>query len=265
MTMLYPSERLAIRPDATTYAGCPGPPPATGAVAGYAGLGVSVRGAGGYTVYASRFGRDRAVDVFDVYTSGATPAAAWVGCVRPPDAVSVNDLAPLPGGGFVSTNWSATVPGEVWEWLPARGWAVLPGTEGIDGPNGIQVSADGRTVYFAGWGARRMYKVTRGTAPPRLDSVPVDFHPDNINFAADGTLLVAGQSCRLADCQGRPDRFHVARIDPATLIVTPIVEQVSTPAFGAATTALQIGDGIWVGSFRSNRIAIFPVSPVRQP
>ena len=174
-----------------------------------------------------------------------------------PDSVAVNDVAPLPGGGFVSTNWSATAPGEVWDWQARQGWQVLPGTEHIPGPNGILVSADGRWVYFAGWQNRSVYRVSRSVSPPTLDRVTVDFHADNLNFAPDRSILAAGQACFQATCQGQNSAVRVARVNPETLAVVPLVDQPDTATFGGSTTAIQIGSDIWVGSFRGDRLAIF--------
>jgi hypothetical protein len=257
---LYPAPEARDRVDKVSYADCPGSPTAdTGARFGVAGTGVSRENSGVFTLYAARFGRQRAVDVFQVDVSGTAPVATWVGCVIPPGSVGVNDVAALPDGGFVSTNWSATAPGEVWEWQPKQGWKVLPGTENSPGPNGVVVSSDGRWVYFAGWQNRSVYRVSRGVAPPQLERAVVGFHADNLNFAPDGSILAAGQSCFQATCEGRQSAVRVSRVEPRTLQVTPLVDQPDTASFGGATTAIQIGATLWVGSFRSDRVAVFPL------
>jgi hypothetical protein len=51
------------------------------------------------------------------------------------------------------------------------------------------------------------------------------------------------------------------KIDPNTLKVKEIINQANTPQFGSGTVAVQIGKEIWVGSFRGDRIAIFPATP----
>jgi hypothetical protein len=86
----------------------------------------------------------------------------------------------------------------------------------------------------------------------------VDFHPDNLNFAPDGSILAAGQSCVQATCEGRASTVRVSRVDPQSLQVTPLIDHAETAAFGGATTAIQVGIDIWVGSFRADRVAIFP-------
>jgi hypothetical protein len=259
-TLLYPSPEVRGRADKATYADCPGPLVADeGARIGFAGTGVRRESDGTFTLYAVRFGRHQRIDVLQVDVSGRRPVASWRGCVIPPASLAANDVAALPDGGFVATNWNATAPGEVWEWQRDAGWRVLPGTETAPGPNGVLVSPDGAWVYFAGWQDRSVYRVSRGRSPQQLDRAAVGFHADNLNFAPDGTILAAGQGCFQSTCQGEASSVRVSRVHPQTLQVTPLVDAPESAAFGGSTTAVQIGAAIWVGSFRSDRIAIFPL------
>jgi hypothetical protein len=50
------------------------------------------------------------------------------------------------------------------------------------------------------------------------------------------------------------------KINPETMVVRDVIREPATPAFGAGTVAVEVGDQIWVGSFRGDRIAIFPAS-----
>ena len=43
------------------------------------------------------------------------------------------------------------------------------------------------------------------------------------------------------------------------LAVRDVLTQADSPAFGAGTAAVEVGDTLWVGSFRGSRIAIVPV------
>jgi hypothetical protein len=47
-------------------------------------------------------------------------------------------------------------------------------------------------------------------------------------------------------------------IDPETLEVEEIYRQADMPAFGGGTVALEVGDELWIGSFRGDRIAVVP-------
>jgi len=51
---------------------------------------------------------------------------------------------------------------------------------------------------------------------------------------------------------------NVAAIDPETLEFRRIFEHAAMDGFVAATTAMQIGDEMWLGSYRGDRIAYFP-------
>ncbi len=55
------------------------------------------------------------------------------------------------------------------------------------------------------------------------------------------------------------ERSNVAEIDPQTLEVRRIFEHPAMDGFVASTTATRIGNEIWLGSYRGDRIAYFPV------
>jgi hypothetical protein len=63
----------------------------------------------------------------------------------------------------------------------------------------------------------------------------------------------------LAAGQGQ-QTTNVVRVDPETLKVTELINQPNTESFAAGTVAIRIGNDLCVGSFRGDRIAIFPVS-----
>jgi hypothetical protein len=76
---------------------------------------------------------------------------------------------------------------------------------------------------------------------------------DNIRWAADGSILAAGQG-------GAPgaQASIVVKINPETLAVREIIRHPNSDAFGNGTVALEVGNEIWVGSFRGDRLAVFP-------
>ena len=51
---------------------------------------------------------------------------------------------------------------------------------------------------------------------------------------------------------------NIVKINPTTLKVQEIIRQPNTPEFGNGTVAVEVGKELWVGSFRGDRIAIFP-------
>jgi sugar lactone lactonase YvrE len=141
--------------------------------------------------------------------------------------------------------------GELWEWHTASGWQKVPGSEAA-GPNGLEISKDGKTLYVGGWGSQSVIRLSRGQTPVKRESVSVGFRVDNVRWAPNGTLLAAGQGAAPAQTS------NVARVDANTLKATELVNYANDQAFGFGTVAIQIGNELWVGSVRGDRIAIFP-------
>jgi sugar lactone lactonase YvrE len=182
--------------------------------------------------------------------------------------VGLNSVRGLPDGGFITTNFLARgvtqeatqkmmageKNGELWEWHTDSGWQKIPGSEAA-GANGVELSDDGKTIYAAAWGSQSFFRLSRGQTPPQRDEIPLGFRVDNIHWARDGTLWAAGQGER---------NWKAVKIDPKTLAVREVVTQEDTPGFAAGTVVLEVGKDLWVGSYRSNRIAIIP-APSRRP
>ncbi|MDO9487139.1 MAG: hypothetical protein Q7J32_02110, partial [Sphingomonadaceae bacterium] len=266
---LFPAPGAKIAFDRKRYAGCPGPPPAGDE---FTVAGLAVRAGPVATIYGVGLRKRRAIEVFEMDTRAATPAVTWVGCAPTPAGLGLNSVAPLPDGGFVTSKFlrwggdmaaeverarAGEINGELWSWAPGAGWAKVPGTESA-GANGVVTSADGRWLYLVGWGSRSFSKISVGRTPVERRDIQLGFRLDNIHWAADGSILGAGQ----AGTDAAPTT-KVVRIDPETLAVTDLVEAADTPAFGMGSAAVEVGDEIWVGSPRRDRIAIFaaPAAP----
>jgi sugar lactone lactonase YvrE len=228
-------------------------------------------------VYLVHHGFRESIELFEIDVKPASPAFTWIGCVVAPEGTNLNSVAPLPHGGFVATNpYNRDIPdarnragkgepaGEVREWEPGKGWTIVPGSESA-GPNGIEVSSDGAWLYINLWPARKMMRLSRGQTPVKKDVVDVPFHPDNMRWQSNGTLLSAGHDaptmarateCLRVTCNDAAAR--VARWDPKTLRVEEAVRYPSDDVFFGATAALQVGKEIWIGSVRGDRIARYP-------
>ena len=276
---VFPTARPRGRPDTQTYTSCPGPIDPSEKEA-FSAHGLNVRpGAGGvHTVYVVRHGLRESIEVFELDVSTNSPAFTWVGCVVAPGTANLNSVSPLPEGGFVATNFmrrgdpaaaQALVEGgntgEVWEWQPAAGWRVVPGSES-PGPNGIEASRDGKWLYVNLWPVRKVMRLSRGQTPVTKDVVDVGFHPDNIRWQEDGTLLAAGQGGptlqRVLECISSvcaDATSNVARIDAPTLRVQDIVRYPANAHFFSATSALQVWNEVWMGSINGDRIARYPI------
>src|SRR5262249_13892923 len=126
-----------------------------------------------------------------------------------------NGLAVLPGGGLAVTSFTRRSMGgfrgeqgkktrdrlaagedvsEIWEWQPGETeWHIIPGSQG-PGLNGVEASKDGKYLYASGSGTGEIIRYTRGQNPPERKVIAkVDFHPDNVRWQSDGTLITGGQ------------------------------------------------------------------------
>jgi len=268
-SLAYPGATPLERLDAKTYATCPGPPNAA-AKAKFLTHGLSIEAGNNsvHRLFVVVHGSRESVEVFEIDARPATPTFTWIGCAVAPDPVGLNSVRGLPDGGFVATNFLARgidaasrekmmagdKNGELWEWHTGTGWQKIPGSEAA-GANGLEISNDGRWFYVAAWGSQSFFRLSRGQTPPKRDEIPLGFRVDNIRWAADGSLLAAGQG-------GTPgaQTSNIVKINPETLAVRDVIREPASATFGAGTVAVEVGSQIWVGSFRGDRIAIFPAA-----
>ncbi|HJT06822.1 MAG TPA: hypothetical protein VJ747_07850 [Stellaceae bacterium] len=268
--------RVDYRPDAKAYPDCPGKPDA----ARFSAHGLSLRHAPGQrdTLYVVHHGERESVEVFTLDGRDENLRLTWIGCVIYPAGVYGNGVAALPGGAFAATSFmdprdpnafaklEARKPmGAVLVWRHKSGWQILPGASSISAPNGIEASADGKTLYVAGAGDETVVRLrVDGTGRPAV--IKTGFHTDNLRWGDDGYLYAAGQRDtvqNLLECAPNTDKrcdspFSVMRIDPKTLAAREIVHDPGHAAFGAASTALKLGGQYWLGTPHGDRIAILP-------
>ena len=288
-TRLFPTASARERLDAKIYGACPGPLQGPDKERFQThGLYLKDGGNAPHTLYVVHHGARETVEVFELDARSATPSITWIGCVVAPDPIGLNAVIALPDGGLAATNFDPRPPagargggfspallagernGEVWEWHTGKGWAKVPGSEAA-GANGLELSPDGRWYYVAQWGNRSFMRLSRGQSPPKREEIPLGFRVDNVRWAPDGTLLVAGQGGSDAAIFGRGrgagpsdvPTSTIGRIDPKTMTYTKIIDYPTSPQLSAATVAIQVGNEIWAGSFRGDRIAVYPASGVR--
>jgi len=280
-TRLFPSATAADRLDRQTYGSCPGPLQGEDREHFRThGLYLKEGRRGVHTLYAVHHGGRESVELFELDTRKTPITTTWIGCVVAPDPVGLNAVVALPDGGFAATNFDPRQPGgrgfsaaltagerngEVWEWHPRTGWAKVPGSEAA-GANGIELSPDGRWYYIAEWGNRSFMRLSRGKTPPERQEIPLGFRVDNVRWGRDGMLLVAGQgepggavTRGGGNGAGNLSMSIIGRIDPKTMTYTAIVNQPTSGSLSAATVAVQVGDELWAGSFRGDRIARYPL------
>lgn len=259
----YPAAAAEERLDAETYPDCPGPPRGV-----FTTHGLSVLPGEGsvHRLFVVGHGDRESIEILEVDTAPAAPSVAWIGCVIAPDPIGLNSVRGLADGGFVTTNFlprggeraammrmmQGETNGELWEWHTDSGWEKVPGSEAA-GANGVELSDDGRTIYMAAWGSQSFARISHAAAEVSRDEIPLGFRVDNIRWARDGSLLAVGQGTG-EDAQV----WKVVKVDPETLEVRDVVSRPNNDVFVAGTVAVEVGDDLWVGSFRGDRIAIVP-------
>ncbi|MCH2410125.1 hypothetical protein MK292_04825 [Myxococcota bacterium] len=204
------------------------------------------------------------------------PGLIWRGCVVAPDKeVWFNDVATLPGNGFVVTHMmphgdisellqraetDQEPTGYVLEWLPETQWKKIPKSEGAIN-NGILASADGLTLYVAHYLGNQVVAIDR-ISGENLWTAQMP-SPDNLSFNKSGDLLIASHDATLAEVRACSHsesdycgiNFSIVLVDPEDGSSQTIIEGSGAP-FGGATVAVEAGDRIVMGSFTGNRIAI---------
>ena len=280
MRRLYPPSEDAARPAAAAdadrrdpdwgHADCPGPPDPD-AFAPH-GIDVGRRPDGRHVLAVVNHGGREAVELFEIRGT-LTPSLEWRGCVPMLADIITNDVAWMPDGGFVVTNfmprleglgpravWTLSkiavgaATGSVLRWTPGGELVEIENSEG-SAPNGIEASADGTELFVGGSSVYRLRLDVEG--PPRRDAIALDHHPDNLTWTRDGQLLVAGQHGGLTAAMGCGSirdvgcdlAYSVHVIGPVGLTARKLVE-----GRGAASVALEVGPEVFVGVFVGDQI-----------
>jgi len=266
----YPDLAVPTRWDKRHFADCPGPLNSRQ----FSAHGLSLLPGEGavHRLYVTAHGAREAVEVFEVDVSTSTPTIAWVGCVVMPEGDSINSVAALADGGFLTTRISDTGPdslqqiisgqdsGFLLEWHPGASVRRLPLTT-MPAPNGLVLSADEQVLYVGSWGANYVARFIRNAAGELHEDrrLNMDFRVDNLRWSGQGTLLAAGHRLAPADACDEVlcmTHWEVAEIDAELLGKTTLMQQAPVEGFAGATVALRSksGQGYWMGTFSGDRL-----------
>ncbi len=251
-TAVFPVAGRREQLDAATYPTCPGPLDRSQDTAFRAhGLYLKPDNGGRHTLYVVHHGTRESVEVFEVDARATTPTLTWVGCAVAPEALGLNSVVALPEGGFAATSFRT---GDVWEWHTGSGWTQVPGSEDA-AANGLEISPDGRWFYIAGWREEKLTRLSRGQTPVQKEVVQMGFRPDNLRMSTDGSVIYATGHGNFRTPEATS---NVAKVDPQTLSVERIFQHSRIEGFTLATTGVQIGEEIWLGTNSGEMIAYFP-------
>jgi hypothetical protein len=257
--------------------GCPAPLD----VPGFSPLGIAWRtsSTGPLDLLVLNRGSRKAVEIFDVTSGPGVPKLRWRDCLPLPVEVVANSVAAIPEGTVLVTQNSDSrikdafarqqrgeKTGQLYAWRPDGGWSTVPGTS-LSGPNGVVASADGCYAIVAAWAERRLARVPlpcNGSTKVTTASIDVPYMPDNLRWTDRGTVLATGQITTpdgLLACvrQGGPcpDQVVVSEIDPGSMKTVNEWRLAAGDTLGLGTTALQVGDEIWVSSILGHVIGRF--------
>ncbi|MBT4519972.1 MAG: hypothetical protein HOC23_08195 [Halieaceae bacterium] len=244
------------------------------------GIDISQQADGRWKLLVVNHGERESVEFFElVEGEQGRPGLIWRGCVEGPKQSHFNDVAALPGDGFlVSQMYEDSLPvwnlikaifgvdtGFLYRWEADTGFEVIEGTQGKM-PNGITVSPDGKSfflnVYFDD--EVRKYDLESGK---RVGTVSVD-KPDNASWSLKGQLLVASHTSSMLKIVtstggggGEPSMlpFSIVEIDPQTLDTRVVLDH-EGPPMGAGTVAVEQNGYLYIGSYTGDRMIKYPIS-----
>lgn len=228
---------------------------------------------GAFALYVVTHGARESIEMFEVMTEPAL-ALRWRGCVEGPSEANFNDVVVLRDGGFwvsqsfprsantvvagLRMRYLGATPGFAYRWSAGRGFERVSGTD-VAYANGIEKSADERTLYLNGYFGNRMIvvDVMKGT---RIGEVGVP-GPDNLSWSPDGRLLVASHRASTIDllrCLGLENGqcgfgFQVVAVDPVSLTAEVLLAHLGPP-MGAVTVARPFRGRLYLGTFAGDRI-----------
>jgi len=169
------------------------------------GMDLSVLKSGELRLLVTNISGRSSIEFFEIDESPGKVEAIWRGCVKLPFGINANSVASVPTGGFVVSTMGTLAGeeqrnrdlmqivegkpfGKILEWTAEQGWRELPGGH-ISAPNGILVSPDSKTVYFASVGTNEVIIINRIGEPERRTVLMPKV--DNLRWTKEGKILAA--------------------------------------------------------------------------
>jgi hypothetical protein len=214
------------------------------------------------------------IERYRVETGAAEPELWWEGCVAVPNHLNPNDVARLPGGGFVISHmfmppmglWLRAKmffglnTGYVARWLPQNGWEKVPGTD-VSFANGIEVDPVSGRIFVAATYGETLTAVDADGGNLRRVSLPVQ--PDNLTWSPAAQLVAVGHTgvalfgtndCRTMAPTACAFPFAVVQIDPQSMAVDVIYRH-GEGLIPGPSVALRHEQFLFLGTFFGDRVS----------
>ncbi len=210
----------------------------------------------------------QAVDIFDVTPTGLVKVTTVTGdLLRTP-----NDLVAVSPESFYFSNDHRYLmtdllrPLEDYLGLPLTdvgyfdGEAFSVAASSVAGANGVNVSADGKTLYLSAARGSALHVYDRDIQSAALtyrSTIELPGLPDNIELLPDGTLLVALHPKALALLAHFADEemkapSNIVHVDPTTGSVETVFMSLGED-ISAASTGARYGDRLIIGAIFDNK------------
>jgi len=227
-------------------------------------------------LYVVNHGGRESIEIFSFGNSGERSVLFWSACIELPAGTSGNDVAVAPDGEVIVSNymppgskrWSylksalGWSTGDIMLWNREDRWRSIPGTAAAT-PNGVEVSEDGKWVYYTSTGGQTIHRVGRDGSGAK--EAAIDGLPDNLTWTKAGSLLVTTHASGLdfLKCVGDTtcrSPWSAFEVDSQTLQVTRIVQH-DGDSVGAVAAALEVGDTLYFSAVFGDRIGILKRDP----
>lgn len=215
------------------------------------------------------------VEVFDVGLGGAL---MHVDTITFPEMTSPNDIVGVGPRSFYVTNDKGFKEGlmstlEAYLALPFSSLAYFDGQDGkiaargLTYANGINVTADGKTLYATEFLARKVSVFDRDPASGALTkkkSIRVNTGPDNVEIAADGALWIGGHSkvfdfLKHAEDPKAIAPSHIIRVNPETGLKEDMLID-TTGAINGSSVGAVWDNLLIVGAVFDDHVMVCPVN-----
>ena len=134
-------------------------------------------------------------------------------------------------------------------WRPGGQPTIMSDSE-LGAPNGIVISDDERYIFVAAFATSEIVRFDLTKDPIEIDSSTLDILPDNVRWGRPGMLLTAGGNIA-------GDGWSVIEIDAQTMESSRITSMNNDTILQGASSALQVENTIWVGTYSGDRIGYF--------